>query len=58
MKKEYSKPAILVINAGPLEMLATSVTETEVNTGGGYGPGGSASSGRWKDVDDWESDEY
>ena len=58
MKKEYSKPAIQVINAGPLEMLATSVTETEVNTGGGYGSGGIVSFWRWKDVDDWESNEY
>lgn len=50
--KAYSKPAIQVIRINTLEMLASSLVGTDVNTGGGYGPdGGNASNQR-----QWEGD--
>ena len=50
--KAYIKPAIQVIRIHTLEMLASSLVGTDVNTGGGYGPdGGNASNHR-----QWEGD--
>ena len=42
--KAYIKPAIQVIRINTLEMLASSLVGTDVNTGGGYGPDGGAAS--------------
>lgn len=50
--KAYIKPAIQVIRINTPEMLASSLVETDVNTGGGYGPGGGAAS----DQRQWEGD--
>lgn len=55
MKKEYIKPAIHCIVVGPLEMIAGSITETEVNTGQ-YGPG-MPSAKVWDGIDIWEDNE-
>ena len=40
--KAYIKPAIKVIRINTPEMLASSKVESNVNKGGGYGPGGGA----------------
>ena len=50
--KAYIKPAIQVIRINTLEMLDPSSVGTDVNTGGGYGPGGGAAS----DQRQWEGD--
>lgn len=50
--KAYIKPAIQVIRINTLEMLASSLVGTDVNTGGGYGPDGGAAS----DQRQWEGD--
>ena len=50
--KAYIKPAIKVIRINTPEMLASSKVETNVNIGGGYGPGGGAAS----DQRQWEGD--
>ena len=50
--KAYIKPAIQVIRINTLEMLASSLVGTDVNTGGGYGPDG----GNASDQRQWEGD--
>ena len=54
--KAYIKPAIQVIRIYTLEMLASSLVGTDVNTGGGYGPGGGAASNhrQWKGDGVWD----
>ena len=50
--KAYIKPAIKVIRIKTLEMLASSLAESNVNKGGGYGPGGGAATNHKQ----WEGD--
>ena len=56
MKKEYVKPQVEVVRVKTCLPLADSIKTVSNTVGLDYG-GGSSSSGRSRDYDDWDEDE-
>ena len=55
MKKEYMKPAMRVVKVKMCQLLADSLHGLSNSVGLEYG-GGSTSSGRSRDYDDWDDE--